>query len=158
MLCRGCEYSLEALPAGRCPECGRPFHPADLRTVLPPRLDQRAFLYRAALGLLLMVGPVAESFVGPLRRLLRILRPQNPADGFDLQLSDAEHVYDLYADEVIIVVAAAGVAMLIWAIVTALRGGGSVRSRLGLVLLIPAALLCLACIGYVLFWASIGKL
>ncbi len=31
--CRGCFYILENLPAGRCPECGRPFDPADPATV-----------------------------------------------------------------------------------------------------------------------------
>jgi hypothetical protein len=30
--CVGCEYDLRGLAAGVCPECGRPFDPADLRT------------------------------------------------------------------------------------------------------------------------------
>lgn len=32
ILCRGCDYDLRALPAGRCPECGRGFDPGDART------------------------------------------------------------------------------------------------------------------------------
>ncbi len=31
--CRGCFYILENLPAGACPECGRPFDPADAESV-----------------------------------------------------------------------------------------------------------------------------
>ena len=31
--CLGCGYSLRELPARRCPECGRPFDPADLRSM-----------------------------------------------------------------------------------------------------------------------------
>ncbi len=31
--CAGCRYDLWMLPAGRCPECGREFDPADPRTL-----------------------------------------------------------------------------------------------------------------------------
>jgi hypothetical protein len=34
IFCRKCDYSLVGLSANRCPECGRPFDPADPRTFL----------------------------------------------------------------------------------------------------------------------------
>jgi hypothetical protein len=35
-LCRGCRYSLQKLPANRCPECGLPFDPDDVETMHLP--------------------------------------------------------------------------------------------------------------------------
>ncbi|MDM8005830.1 MAG: hypothetical protein QUV05_06730 [Phycisphaerae bacterium] len=32
MYCRGCWYALDGVAEDRCPECGRPFNPADRRT------------------------------------------------------------------------------------------------------------------------------
>jgi hypothetical protein len=37
MYCLGCDYSLEGILAGKCPECGRAFDPADASTSRPTR-------------------------------------------------------------------------------------------------------------------------
>jgi hypothetical protein len=41
MRCLTCAYDLSASPAGPCPECGRPFDPADPRTYRSPESDAR---------------------------------------------------------------------------------------------------------------------
>ena len=39
--CRGCDYALDGLPAGVCPECGRAFDPGDPSTFLAVMPDRR---------------------------------------------------------------------------------------------------------------------
>ena len=48
MYCRSCRYELSGIPAGSCPECGRPFSPDDPRSYV--RLPHRA-LFQGLIGL-----------------------------------------------------------------------------------------------------------
>jgi hypothetical protein len=55
MICRSCQYSLFELATGPCPECGRPFDPADPSTFETRRRGQQALL---GLGLAVVIGIV----------------------------------------------------------------------------------------------------
>ena len=55
MFCRSCRYRLDELAAGRCPECGLPFDPADPSTFADwRRWPQAAIGFGAAIGILLL--------------------------------------------------------------------------------------------------------
>jgi hypothetical protein len=53
MYCRSCQYELVGLNKGRCPECGRPFDPADPTTFQARRRGLHALL---GIGLSLVIG------------------------------------------------------------------------------------------------------
>lgn len=58
IFCKTCGYCLYGLPENRCPECGRPFDPADPGTFRTrPLRATRRWALRAALVLLLMCAP-----------------------------------------------------------------------------------------------------
>jgi hypothetical protein len=51
MICQGCGYVLDGLPAPRCPECGRGFDPADPRTFrLPGKRARPGLVFLLAVG------------------------------------------------------------------------------------------------------------
>ncbi len=54
--CRGCGYSLRGLSAGKCPECGRPFDPANEATLSrrKPRRHLRRCMRRSLFALLFL--------------------------------------------------------------------------------------------------------
>lgn len=53
MHCPACNYDLAGLPAGRCPECARPFDPA-----FPPHAEQRRFALGRRRGIVsLLLAP-----------------------------------------------------------------------------------------------------
>jgi len=57
MRCQACQYELVQLSEHRCPECGRPFDPADAETFLQP--EPRSVFERViVIGALLVVGPL----------------------------------------------------------------------------------------------------
>ena len=53
MYCRSCQYDLNGLGTGRCPECGHPFDPADPTTFETRRRGLQAIL---GVGLALAIG------------------------------------------------------------------------------------------------------
>ena len=59
MYCRGCQYDLNQLPDGRCPECGRSFDPTKPRTVQRRRRRLQPLVglgFALAVGLAVIVG------------------------------------------------------------------------------------------------------
>lgn len=54
--CPGCDHGLDTLPAGRCPECGRPFDPADPATLRHRFVAWRYWLPAVAVAIVLGVG------------------------------------------------------------------------------------------------------
>ena len=55
--CRSCQYDLAGLDAGRCPECGRPFDPADPKTFERRRRGPQALI---GFGLAFVFGIAAS--------------------------------------------------------------------------------------------------
>lgn len=60
MYCRSCDYNLQDLPTGTCPECARAFDPSDRATFEDhPRHVRRVPLYQAGIASALALGAVA---------------------------------------------------------------------------------------------------
>lgn len=79
MHCRRCEYDLTGLPAGACPECGRPFDPADERSFAAhpgaaPRGLKVLIGVLAALAIVLP-GRAAVTHAAPLLIVMAAMAP-----------------------------------------------------------------------------------
>src|SRR4051794_9109758 len=73
VFCEGCGYSLAGIAADRCPECGRPYDPAELPFARVPWLHRRRIgFWRAYVKTVAMVLLTPRRFARELCRPVRV--------------------------------------------------------------------------------------